>query len=208
MQSQMNRPTVTSGGSLVGLLLVLAGVYFLIARYLPFDIGQYGWPLFVVLTGATILVVGMSVRAMSGLVIPGSVVTVIGLILAVQNTFSLWATWSYAWALAFPGAIGLGIAIQGMIVGNRNRVRAGARTMSTGVVLFLVFGAFFEGILHVSGYDLGSVGDLLIPLALIASGVVLIVIRLFSGRPGAGSQAPAPPTAPAGLGPPATPTNI
>jgi len=43
-------------------------------------------------------------------VIPGSIITIAGLVLAVQNTFDLFATWAYAWALVAPGGVGLGIA--------------------------------------------------------------------------------------------------
>jgi hypothetical protein len=192
MQNQVNRPSATSGGFVVGLLLVLTGVFFLVARYLPSDVGQYGWPLFVVMAGVVLLVIGMTGRSVSGFVVPGSIVTVVGSILAVQSAFGLFATWSYAWALAFPGAVGLGIAIQGMMVGNGDQVRTGTRMMATGAVLFAIFGAIFEGLLHVSGYDFGTVGDLLIALMLIASGVVLIIVRIASGRSGATPPTPLP----------------
>jgi hypothetical protein len=58
-----------------------------------------------------------------------------------------------------------------------------------------VFGAFFEGILHVSGYDIGIAGNVVIPLVLIFSGVVLIVLRTATSRPNR-FLPPAPPAPP------------
>lgn len=166
----------------LGLILVVAGVIFLVAQFLPFDVGQYGWPLFVILIGAAFLVIGLATPAF-GFVVPGSIVTMVGLILAVQNTFDLWAAWSYAWALVFPFSVGIGIALLGMEMKNQKQVRDGTRMAGTGIALFLVFGAFFEGILHVDGFEIGSIGNLLISFILIASGVVLLVLRTASNRP-------------------------
>lgn len=192
MQNQMKRQSSVSGGWGLGVFLIVAGIAFLMARLLPFDIGQYGWPLFVIGAGAVFLAFGLAGRGLAGFVVPGSIVTMAGLILAVQNAFGLWAAWSYAWALIFPFAVGVGIALLGMQLGQPEQVRIGSRMAGTGVVLFLVFGAFFEGILHVSGVDLGSVGDLLIPVVLIGAGIVLIVLRMASSRPRR-SLPPAPP---------------
>src|ERR1051326_67321 len=183
MQNQIKRQSAVSGGWGLGVFLIVAGVVFLMARLLNVDVGQYGWPLLVILAGITFLAIGLSSRISSGFVVPGSIVTMVGLILAVQNTFGLWAAWSYAWALVFPFAVGIGLALLGLRMDQPEQVRVGTRMAGTGVVLFLVFGAFFEGILHVSGVDLGSVGDLLIPAVLIGSGIVLIVLRMASPRP-------------------------
>jgi len=191
MQNHINRQSAYSGGFGLGIFLIVAGVIFLAARLLPFDIGQFGWPLIVILAGVTFLLLGLTSRTAAGFVVPGSIVTMVGLILAVQNAFGLWAAWSYAWALVFPFGVGLGIALLGMQLGQPEQVRIGSGMAGTGVVLFLVFGAFFEGILHVSGIDLGQVGDLLIPLVLVFSGVVLIVLRMSWNRPA--KVLPAPP---------------
>lgn len=185
MESKINRPTAASGGFVFGSLLVVTGIFLLLAQYLPSDYARYGWALFVVMAGGAFLFIGMTARSVSGLVIPGSIITVVGLILAVQETFGLYATWTYAWALAFPGSFGLGLAIQGTMVGRSEQVRVGARMMTTGAVLFLIFGAIFEGIFQFSGRGFGAAGDTLIPLALIATGVLLIAIRFVGGRPAA-----------------------
>ena len=202
MQNQIKRQSAVSGGWGLGVFLIVAGVIFLMARLLNVDVGQYGWPLLVILAGITFLAIGLSSRISAGFVVPGSIISVVGLILAVQNTFGLWAAWSYAWALVFPFAVGIGLALLGLRLDQPEQVRVGTRMAGTGVVLFLVFGAFFEGILHVSGVDLGSVGDLLIPAVLIGSGIVLIVLRMASPRPAKDFFPPAPPAphAPPSLG--------
>lgn len=179
----MKRQASVSGGWGLGVLLIVAGIVFLVARLLPFDVGQYSWPVFVIGAGVVFMALGLAGRGLAGFVVPGSIVTTVGVILAVQNAFGLWSAWSYAWALVFPFAVGVGIALLGIQLGQPDQVRIGSRMAGTGVVLFLVFGAFFEGILHVSGVDLGSVGDLVIPLVLIGAGLVLIVLRMAAGRP-------------------------
>jgi hypothetical protein len=195
MQNQMNHQTSVSGGWGLGVFLIVAGIVFLLARFLPFDIGQSGWPLFVIMAGAAFMIIGLTSRSTAGFIVPGSIVSVVGLILAVQNAFGLWAAWSYAWALVFPFAVGLGIALLGMQLNQPEQVRTGSRMAGMGIVLFLVFGAFFEGILHVSGYDIGIAGNVVIPLVLIFSGVVLIVLRTATSRPNR-FLPPAPPAPP------------
>lgn len=181
MQNNINRQSVFTGGTGLGLLLILAGVFFLVAQHLPFDVGQFGWPLFVILFGVAFLFIGLATPA-SGFVVPGSIATMVGLILAVQNAFDLWAAWSYAWALVFPFSLGIGVALLGMQTKNQRQVRDGTRMVGTGIALFLVFGAFFEGILHVDGFVINSTGDLLIAFVLIASGVVLLVLRMATAQ--------------------------
>jgi hypothetical protein len=184
MQNQMKRQTSVSGGWGLGVFLIVAGIVFLLAQFLPYDIGQNGWPLFVIMAGAAFMIIGLTSRGAAGFVVPGSIVSV-----------GLWAAWSYAWALVFPFAVGLGIALLGMQLNQPEQVRTGTRMAGMGIVLFLVFGAFFEGILHVSGYDIGFAGNVVMPLVLIFAGVVLIVLRTATGRPDR-YVPPAPPVAP------------
>ena len=67
----------------------------------------YGWPLYVIIPGITLLVVGF-ISLGSGALIPGGIVTVTGLVIAYQAVTDDWASWSYAWALVVPGGVGLG----------------------------------------------------------------------------------------------------
>jgi hypothetical protein len=179
MNNQIKGST-NSGPLILGSLMILAGILFLVANYLPADIGQYGWPFFVIAAGAGMLAVGLLTRPVSGLVIPGSIVSVVGTILLVQNTFDLWATWSYAWPLVFPGAVGAGIAIKGLVDGQQGQVVTGRSMVVAGLILFAVFGAFFEGLLHIGGLALGPAGNLLVPFILIGAGIAYLAWTLRS----------------------------
>jgi hypothetical protein len=173
-----------AGGSLIlGLLLIVVGAAYLLGQYappLPFgnvDLGHYGWPLFVIVPGLALLAAGISGRSASGLCVPGAIVTVAGVVLAIQNAFDLFATWAYAWALVAPGGVGVGLYLQGLVAHKPRLLKAGLRLMALGLTLFLVGAAFFEGVLHVSGREFGLAGQILLPALLIAVGVWLLVRR-------------------------------
>jgi hypothetical protein len=172
-----------SGSLILGLLLIVVGAAYLIAQYAPplplakVDLGHYGWPLFVIVPGLALLAAGISSRSSSGLCVPGAIVAVAGAVLAIQNTFDLFATWAYAWALVAPGGVGLGIFIQGIVTGQHGLRAAGLRTMGIGIVIFLIGAAFFEGVIHISGREFGLAGQVLLPALLIAVGVWLLVRR-------------------------------
>jgi hypothetical protein len=190
-------------GAALGALLVAAGIVLLIAQYVHVDLGHYGWPLFVILPGLVLLIVGLMVPASSGSIVPGMIVTTTGLVLALQNTFELWATWAYAWALIFPTAAGLGAALQGGVQGKPRMVESGLQTAMVGFGIFVVLGVFFEGALHISGFNLGPAGQVALPLVLIVIGVVLLATRGLPGLtrqrlagPPAGPPAPPPPAQP------------
>lgn len=184
MENQYHHRSPSSSGAAWGVLLILAGLFFLAARYLPVDVGQYGWPFVVILAGLTLLLVGGTSRSVSGLLVPGSIVTVVGLILAVQNAYGLWATWSYAWALVAPGSIGLGVALVGLARHDRAQAQNGKRAALVGLGLFVGFGAFFEGVVRISGIDWGP-AEIVLPVILIIAGVVLLAFRLVDRRPAA-----------------------
>lgn len=169
-------------GVVLGALLIIAGIAYLLASYAPFDLTQYGWPLFVILPGLALIVVAVTVRSAVGLAVPGAIVTVVGLILAVQNTFDLWAAWTYAWALVFPGAVGVGTAIMGAVRHDPGQVDGGTRAALSGLGICAVFGLFFEGILHVSGLTVGSGLSVALPVCVIAIGFVLLLAAMFMPR--------------------------
>lgn len=179
-QSTPGSRTSMTSATVLGGLLILVGIGFLVAQFTNVDLGQYGWPLFVVVSGVVLIALGLINRPAAGLVIPGSIVTMTGVILAIQNFTGLWASWSYAWALIFPTSIGIGTAILGLSRGNRKEVSGGVQVILAGLALFAIFGIFFEGILHVDGVNLGTVGNILLPVVLIAAGVLLLVWRLLS----------------------------
>jgi hypothetical protein len=175
------------GSVALGVILVLVGAAYLATQYLPrpvvdVDVGHYGWPVFVIVPGLVLLGFGLTAQGLSGLTVPGSIITMAGLVLAVQNTFDLFATWAYAWALVAPGGVGVGLWLQGLVSRRPAERAAGLRLMGLGLVLFLVGAAFFEGVVHVSGREFGIVGQVLLPALLIAAGVWLLVRRAFPQR--------------------------
>lgn len=179
--------TATGPGLVLGVVLVLIGVIYLLIEYIPprflqIDLAHYGWPLFVIVPGLVLIGVGMTTEGLSGLCIPGGIVTMAGLVLLFQNALDLFATWSYAWALVAPGGVGVGMWLQGVVTDAPGVRSAGARVLGIGVIVFLLGAVLFEGIIHVSGRDFGFVGRILLPAMLIAIGIFLLIRRSRSGR--------------------------
>ncbi len=168
----------------LGFLLLALGVFFLVGQFMGRGFWSLFWPFFIILTGAAFFV-GMRAGGprLSGLAIPGSIVSMVGLILLVQNTFHQWQTWSYAWALIIV-AVGIGLLMHASYGEFEGPRRAGRYLIRLGLILFLAFGAFFELLFFLLGDHYGSA--IFWSVALIAVGIYIIVAR------GRGiSQAPA-----------------
>jgi hypothetical protein len=138
----------------LGVVLVVTGGLFLVDQLLGIQIMSYFWPLLIVLFGLTFFV-GMMVagRKGSGLAIPGAVITTLGLLLFFQNTFNLWGTWTYAWAL-LTSAVGLGMLIMNGYLKRVGLRRAAGVVIGIGLISFVVFGVLFEVILNISGSNI------------------------------------------------------
>jgi hypothetical protein len=135
---------------LLGIFLILLGILLLADRIFGVSIISFLWPLGVILVGvAYFIAMFVGGKSASGLAIPASIITMVGLILFVQNTFDLWATWSYAWALILV-AVGIGLLILSSYKGTRPLRPVAGFLIGLGLVLFLVFGAFFELLLNIS----------------------------------------------------------
>ncbi len=161
----------------VGLLLVGLGVLFLAQQFISFDFWTFSWPFFIIVPGLLLLGVGVAAGgAASGLVIPGAIVTAVGLILMVQNATGQYQTWAYAWTLISPTAVGVGLWLQGLRTGNLRTRASGQRMIVIGLVMFVIFGAFFELVINISGWG-DNVSDVVFPILLILVGVVLLVAR-------------------------------
>lgn len=154
----------------VGIVLIVLGALFLLARF--GDLGAFLWPLFVVAPGAALLVWAfMGGKDSSGLAIPGSIVTMVGLILLVQSLTGRFDTWSYAWGL-IVASVGVGTWLHGTLSDREKEVRDGIRTAMVGLVMFAAFGVFFEFVIGLGGG--GWVGSWLVPILLIGVGVFLL----------------------------------
>jgi hypothetical protein len=160
-----------------GIVLVGLGVLFLVQQGLGIDIGQYAWPLFVLLPGFALLIAfAVGPRSAAGLAIPGCVVTTVGLILAIQNTFDLWQTWAYVWTL-IPAAVGLGLRLQSERLGQQRPMQVGTRIFEGSLLAFVVLFVFFELILNLSHFTNGVARTLVGPAVLILAGIYLLMRR-------------------------------
>lgn len=172
-------PRTGYGGRLLaGLILVAAGLLWLAGDVFDLDLRpDRWWPAFIVVPGLLVMALGFSARgkAREGALVVGAQVAALGLLLAYQNAFDAWATWAYAWALIWPGSIGPAVALAGWLNRDRAKVAGGLRTAMVGLAIFAIGFAFFEGVLDISGFALGRVGDVLIPAAVILAGVWLLV---------------------------------
>lgn len=152
----------------VGTILILVGILFLLVQFFPglaanLDISTQ-WPLIIVGVGGLLIL--SAFLGTPKLVIPGSIVTGIGGILYVQNLTGAWDSWAYVWAL-IPGFVGIGLVLAGLLGHNRrDSWHEGGRLIVTSAVMFLIFGAFFNG--------LGGLGQYW-PVLLIGVGVWMLL---------------------------------
>lgn len=172
------------GNTLLGATLVVIGALFLFGQLFHLDLGHYAWPFFVIAPGVALFLVGLLTgdRAGEGLAIAGSIVTVTGLVLLVQNTIDDFESWAYAWALIFPGSIGLGMLVYGLMTGRSSLVRPGLRTGAVGAVIFLIGAIFFEGVIGISGHRFGHSAGVAVSALVIGLGLVWLATTMMSAR--------------------------
>jgi hypothetical protein len=165
-----------SGGSsmALGVVLVVVGIFALGVVVFGVDLTQYGWPLFVIIPGLTLLVVGF-VGGGVGASVPGGIVTMLGLVLAYQSSSGDWASWAFAWALVAPGGVGLGLYLQALRDRDPVMLRRGRTLMFIAALIFMIGFVFFESILGISGTDYGIFGKAALPGLLIVIGIILLV---------------------------------
>ncbi len=180
---QMGRNQAERGTVVLGLVLVVIGALALLGRALSIDILGLGWPLFVLIPGIVMFAGGVAIggRAGLGLAIPGGIVSMVGVVLSVQAATGLWATWAYAWALVAPGGVGLAFIVYGLITRQPDLARNGVPILLTGLGLFVAFGLFFEGVLHVSG-DALPLAEPVLATGLIILGAAILVLGAMGRR--------------------------
>lgn len=179
-------------GSLVGgALLIIFGVLALFGQlFRNLNFWETFWP-FIIIGFGLLFFVGMFAggRSVSGLAIPGSIFTTIGLMLFYQNFTNHWESWAYGWTVILM-SVGVGIFIMGIWGQNPSQRTAGLGVLRIGVILFIVFGAFFE-LIFTAGRPFG-LRSMIFPAGLILLGLYLILSRsgLWSlGPPKADSEA-------------------
>jgi hypothetical protein len=171
--------------SILGVVLVVLGALFLIGRVFNVDIGRFVWPFFIIGPGLMFFAGMMLGKKPAGpLAIPGSIVTMTGLILLYQSVFNVWGSWAYIWTLIIPTSIGIGLVINGMWSDVPSLKEKGAGLIRVGIVMFLGFGALFELMLFPlfsDGMGRATLNSFLWPLLRIGIRVSLLRRRQMAG---------------------------
>jgi hypothetical protein len=159
----------------LGILLILVAGWLIatradpaLARYLrlpPFD-----WPMWVMLSGAILLVIGLLTGA-PGMAIPACIVAGIGGILYYQNATGNWESWSYMWTL-IPGFVGVGSILAGFLGEDfKSSLNHGLNSLIVSAVLFAIFGTFFNA------WSIFGVNSVYIPIAFLFLGGIWLIVR-------------------------------
>lgn len=168
------------GGIIIGLALIVLGGAALLVQASGL---QIGWPIWIIAPGVALLVGAFAVGGSggSGMAAVGGIVTMVGVVLAVQERYGLYQTWAYAWALVAPGGVGAGLTLYGLLSRRGDDLRGGLGALVTGIVIFLVGFLFFEGVIDLSDGRFGNLTDVAVPLILVGIGVVVFVGAFIPG---------------------------
>lgn len=173
--------TRRAGSSIAfGVVLVVLGLFALLVQFTGFDAGE-SWPLFVIIPGLTLLVVGY-ISLGTGALIPGAILTVVGLILAYQSSSGDWPSWAFVWPLVAPGGVGLGLYLQGVRNHDPHLLRQGRVLMFVAAIIFMIAFVIFGVVLNIGGYNYGVFGKAALPALLIVVGLVLLARSIQSTR--------------------------
>lgn len=175
-------PSRGGSSTALGIVLVVVGIFALVVVLTGVDLTQYGWPLFIIIPGLTLMVVGfLSVGAVA--TVPGGIVTMTGVVLAYCNATGDWPFWAYGWSLVTPGGVGLGIYLQALRDRDPHGLRTGRTLLFISLLIFLIGFVLFESILGISGRDyFGPYGKAAFPVLIILVGIILLVRRMQQGR--------------------------
>src|SRR5215208_5203649 len=167
-EMQINRSN--TGALIVGTLLIVFGLMALAGRFFSFVDWDFLWPFAILGFGALFFVAMFAGgKGTAAFAIPGSIIGGIGLVLLFQNITGHWESMSYFWTLIIT-FVGVGIYIMGWYGGDSGQKQAGRRVITVGVIMFVIFGSFFEMIFS-------SFGNMIFPIALILLGAYLVLSR-------------------------------
>jgi hypothetical protein len=176
------RPARRSGSSIaLGVVLVVVGLFYFAVQLADIDLSSFGWPLFIIIPGLTLLIVGF-VSLGTGAAIPGGILLMVGLVLAYQNSTGNWSSWAYAWALVAPGGVGLGLFLQGLRERNLGLIKQGRSLMFIALLIFMVGFVFFESILNLGGMNDLPIVKAALPALFIVIGILLLARSIQNSR--------------------------
>jgi hypothetical protein len=172
------------GEAALGGVLVLLGILVLAGQAVDVDVGEVGWPFFVIVPGLGLLGLGLATAGRLGevLAMVGGVVTMVGLVLLVQNATDRFDTWAYAWTLVLVVGPGLGRWLVGVVRGRRELAASGGWLIGVGLAAFLVLMVVFEVVVGIGGRGFGSAGRYGLAVLLIVGGLVLVGRRLLATK--------------------------
>lgn len=131
----------------LGILLILVAGWLIATRINPalgnlIHLPPFVWPMWVILAGLMLLVLGLLVGA-PDMAIPACIVAGVGGILYYQNASGNWNSWWYLWTL-FPGFAGVGTILAGLLGENlRHSLRQGLNSILVSAILFVIFSGIF-----------------------------------------------------------------
>lgn len=164
----------------LGVILILVAGWLIATRINPdlanfIKLPDFEWPLWLVIGGTGLLVLGLLVGA-PGMAVPACIVAGIGGILYYQNASGDWSSWSYMWTL-IPGFAGIGEILSGLLGEDlKKSLRQGFNSLLASIVLFAIFGSFF------GAWDiLGKYADYA-PIAILFVLGIWLIVRGFLRR--------------------------
>ena len=170
--------TQRNAGALIGgSVLIAIGILSLLGQVFGgLNFWSFIWP-FIIIGAGAMFFLGMFAggKSVSGLAIPGTIITTVGLILFYQNITGHWESWSYAWTVILF-SVGLGIYIMGIYAQDEGQRTSGKGLMKVGVIMFIIFGGFFEMIFSIGSRSV--LRQAIFPVLLILLGLYLIYTRL------------------------------
>jgi hypothetical protein len=180
MEKQNKPQTMTRGTAVGGALLIVFGLILLVGQIFDIHLGGILWPFLIIVPGVFLFIGALTAEAEAAkaMAILSGILTMVGIVLLVQNSTDLWASWSYAWALVAPTGPGIALWLLGSVKDQAELVKSGKDLTSVGLVLFVVAAVFFELVIGVNGLGLGRSA---LPLLLIGLGLLLLVRNLRHG---------------------------
>lgn len=129
-------------GLVWGVILVLAGLVFLAWQLFPAITTILSWPWLLIGAGLVFFVSALATRT-GGLMIPATILTVLGGIFLWQMATDNWESWAYIWTL-MPASVATGMLLGGLFDSDLREARGVAIIMlAASLVGLAIFGGAF-----------------------------------------------------------------
>ncbi|MFH1853083.1 MAG: hypothetical protein ABIA75_12135 [Candidatus Neomarinimicrobiota bacterium] len=131
------------GSNALALILITIGILFLVMNFLPEAVFHDAWWLIFILLAAGFylpaLVWPKARRELAALLIPGTILAVLGLIFMYCTSSGNWEDWDFLWTL-IPGSVGLGLYLSARVGRwDDGAARVGLWLLALSLTAFLFF---------------------------------------------------------------------